>query len=134
MLLKDVEHEVAPVTSGHRVTLTYDLYAENDDQQASEFIPPLANERAFHDDFATLLDGQEFLAEGGTLAFGLANAYSVKKNLNYVYGALKGGDAVAYRTLRGLGFEPVLRIYYHEWESTSAGESLRATLRSSTRS
>jgi hypothetical protein len=46
VLLKDVEHEVAPVTSGHRVTLTYDLYAENDDgpvstkvQRASESIP-----------------------------------------------------------------------------------------------
>lgn len=29
-----------------------------------------------------------------------------------------------YRTLRGLGFEPVLRMYYHEWEPDWLGESL----------
>lgn len=131
VLFKDVEHEVAPVTSGHRVTLTYDLYAENDDgpvstkaQQASESIVPLANERAFHDAFAALLESGEFLAEGSTLAFGLANAYSIGKDFKHVYGALKGSDAVVYRTLRALGFEPVLRMYYHEWEPDRVGESL----------
>ncbi len=31
VLLKDVEHEVTPIISGHRVTLTYDLYTEVDD-------------------------------------------------------------------------------------------------------
>jgi hypothetical protein len=132
VLLKDVEHEAAPVTSGHRVTLTYDLYAENDDgpvstkvQRASESIPPLANERAFHDAFAALLENREFMADdGGTLAFGLANAYSIGKTFKHVYGALKGSDAVVYRTLRALGFEPVLRMYYHEWEPDWAGELL----------
>ena len=131
VLLKDVEHEVAPVTSGHRVTLTYDLYAENDDgpvstkdQHASESIPPLSNERAFHDAFAALLENREFLADGGTLGFGLANGYSIGKKFKHVYGSLKGSDAVVYRTLRALGFEPMLRMYYHEWEPDSAGESL----------
>ena len=131
VLLKDVEHEVAPVTSGHRVTLTYDLYAENDDgpvstedQHASESISPLANERAFHDAFAALLENREFLADGGTLGFGLANGYSIGKKFKHVYGSLKGSDAVMYRTLRALGFEPMLRMYYHEWEPDSAGESL----------
>jgi hypothetical protein len=130
-LFKGVEHEVAPVTSGHRVTLTYDLYAENDEgpvstkvQQASESIFPLANERAFHDAFAALLENREFLADGGTLAFGLAHAYSIRKDFKPVYGALKGSDAVVYRTLRALGFEPVLRMYYHEWEPYGAGKSL----------
>lgn len=71
--------------------MTYDLYAENDDgpvstkvQQASEFIPPLPNERAFRDAFAALLESQEFLADGGTLAFGLSNAYSFEE-LKHVY-------------------------------------------------
>ena len=47
VLLNDVKHEVAPVTSGHRVTLTYDLYIDDDDgpvstkdQQASQSTPP----------------------------------------------------------------------------------------------
>jgi hypothetical protein len=131
VLLKDVEHKVAPVTSGHCVMLTYDLYAENDDgpvsttdQQSSEFIPPLANERAFHDAFAALLESREFLADGGTLGFGLANGYSIGKNFKHVYDVLKGSDAVVYRTLRALGFEPMLRMYYHEWKPDFAGESL----------
>ena len=131
VLLKDVEHEVAPVTSGHRVTLTYDIYAENDDgpvsakdQQASESVHPLANERAFRDTFATLLENGEFLADGGTLGFGLSHAYSFKVKLDNVYGALKGSDAVVYRTLLALGFEPILRIYYHEWVPDWVAESL----------
>jgi hypothetical protein len=131
VLFKDVEHEVAPVTSGHRVTLTYDLYVENDGgpistkaQQTTESIPPLANERAFHDVFASLLENREFLAEGGTLAFGLANAYSIGKDFKHVSDALRGSDAVVYRTLCALGFEPVLRMYYHEFEPSRAGESL----------
>ena len=132
VLFKDVEHEVAPVTSGHRVTLTYDLYAENDGgavstngQQASESVLPLMHKRAFHDAFTELLENQEFLADdGGTLAFGLAHAYSIEKDFKYLYGALKGSDAIVYWTLRELGFEPVLRMYYNEWKPYWAGESL----------
>ena len=131
VLLKDVEHEVAPVTSGHRVTLTYDLYAENDDgpasanvQQASESVHPLANERTFRDAFAELLESREFLADGGTLGFGLSHAYSFEIKLDNVYGALKGSDAVVYRTLLAHGFEPILRMYYHEWEPDWVAESL----------
>jgi hypothetical protein len=120
VLFKDVEHEVAPITSGYRVTLTYDLYAESDD----ESIPPLANERAFHDVFAALLENREFLADGGTLAFGIANAYSFGKKFKHVYGALRGSDAVVYRTLRALGFEPLLRMYHEDWDEIPGGESL----------
>jgi hypothetical protein len=111
--------------------LTCGLYAENNDgpvstkaQQASDSIPPPANERAFHDVFATLLESREFLADGGTLAFGLAHAYSIEKDFKHVYGALRGSDAVVYRTLRALGFEPVLRMYYQDWESFDDYESL----------
>lgn len=130
VLLNDAEHEVAPVTSGHRVTLTYDLYTDDDDgpvstkdQQASQSTPP-PNQRAFRDAFAALLESREFLADGGTLGFGLANAYSIGKDFKQVYGALKGSDAAVYRTLRELGFEPMLRMYYHEWEPYWVTESL----------
>ncbi len=133
VLFKDVEHEVAPITSGHRVTLTYDLYAEDDasdrpipteEQQVSESISLLANQPAFHDAFAALLENREFLAEGGMLAFGLMHNYSIRNDFNPVYGALKGSDAAVYRTLRALGFDPVLRMYYHKWEPGWISESL----------
>jgi hypothetical protein len=50
--LNDIEHEVAPVTSGHRVTLTYNLYFDDDGGPVSEkdavsenFTPPPRNYR-----------------------------------------------------------------------------------------
>jgi hypothetical protein len=75
----DIEHEVAPVTSGHRITLTYNLYFDGGGDPVSEndvvsehLIPPqLPNQEGFSEAFKTLLGNPEFMAEGGTLAFGL---------------------------------------------------------------
>ena len=123
----DVEHEVAPVISGHRVTLTYNLYFDDggpafaNDAVSKHLTPPqLANEGAFYEAFTALLENSEFLAEGGTLAFGLRHVYPIKKNLKHVYNVLKGSDAVVYRTVRALGFEPALYVYY-EWETPPQG-------------
>ena len=121
VLLKDVEHEVTPIISGHRVTLTYDLYTEVDDggallvpanDQILDPFCPLANERAFHDAFSALLENPEFLPEGGTLGFGLRHVYPNDEKLSDIYAMLKGIDAVVYRSARALGFEPVLYLYY----------------------
>ena len=123
----DVEHEVAPVISGHRVTLTYNLYFDNggsSKDSASEHLslPPTVNENAFRESFQGLLENPEFLAYGGTLAFGLRHVYPIdddEKNptpLGPVYGALKGSDAVVYLTVRALGFQPMLYMYY-QWEA-----------------
>ncbi|KAF8479492.1 hypothetical protein DFH94DRAFT_845117, partial [Russula ochroleuca] len=74
----DVEHEVAPVTSGHRITLTYTLYFDDggpvstNDAVSEHLTPPQpANEKTFHKSFTALREDPEFLAEDGTLAFGL---------------------------------------------------------------
>ena len=72
----DIEHEVAPVISGHRVTLTYNLYFD-DGGPVSEPPRPV-NEGAFHKAFTALLEDPEFLAEGGTLAFGLRHVYKLR--------------------------------------------------------
>jgi hypothetical protein len=137
----DVEHEVAPVMSGHRVTLTYNLYFDNgpgsSKDSASEHLslPPPVNKNPFRESFQGLLENPEFLANGGTLAFGLRHVYPIlerfnpsgddddddygKKNptpLEPIYGALKGSDAVVYQTARALGFQPMLYMYY-EWRT-----------------
>jgi hypothetical protein len=140
MFFSDVEHEVAPVISGHRVTLTYNLYFDNDDGiQAGEHLslPPAVNESTFRRSFQSLLENPEFLASGGTLAFGLRHVYPINDGdresydfhthtrrravqwddsspLEPLYGALKGSDAVIYETFRAFGFQPVLYMYY-EW-------------------
>jgi hypothetical protein len=125
----DVEHEVAPVISGHRVTLTYNLYfGDGGDselpskERVSEHLslPPVGNEIAFREAFQGLLENPEFLSYGGALAFGLRHVYPIEDDpghpspLEDIYGALKGSDAIVYQTARALGFQPVLYMHY-EW-------------------
>jgi 2OG-Fe(II) oxygenase superfamily len=120
VFFSDIEHEVSPVTSGHRVTLTYNLYFDDDgpvsanDAVSMHLAPPLVNEGAFREAFAALLENPEFLAEGGTLAFGLRHVYPIQDStdLKHVYNILKGSDAVVYWSVRANGFEPVLYMYY----------------------
>ena len=126
----DVEHEVAPVISGHRVTLTYNLYFDNVDRpgpskdSVSEHasLSPAVNKNAFRESFQATLENPEFLAYGGTLAFGLRHVYPISDEaenpLEPVYRALKGSDAIVYQTVRALGFQPMLYMYY-EWERPS---------------
>jgi len=119
----DIEQEVAPVTSGHRVTLTYNLYfddsgfvSENDVVSGHPVPPQPPNQEGFRGAFKALLEDPEFMADGGTLAFGLRHVYpiTVKKNLKHAYNILKGSDAVVYKSMHALGFEPVLYIYYED--------------------
>jgi len=119
--LSNIEQEVAPVTSGHRVTLTYKLYFNDDDGTKKRavskklLIPPKPpNQDWFCEAFKTLLENPEFMAEGGTLAFGLRHSYPFKYDLKPIYDVLKGSDAVVYQTLRVLGFEPKLYMYYND--------------------
>ena len=100
----DIEHEVAPVTSGHRITLTYNLYLDDggpvsgNDAVSGDLIPPQPpNQEGFCETFKTLLGNPEFMADGGTLAFGLRHVYLIiKESLEHVYNVLKGSDAVVY--------------------------------------
>ena len=117
----DIEHEVAPVTSGYRVTLTYNLYFDDggpvSDKDATSghlLLPRLPNQEGFHEAFKTLLDNPEFMADGGTLAFGLRHVYPIEHDLKHVHNILKGSDAVVFESVRALGFEPVLYVYYKD--------------------
>ncbi len=82
-----------------------------------------SNEGAFREAFNSLLANPEFLGDGGTLTFGLRHVYPIKKSLKYVYGVLKGSDAVVYQSVRTLRFEPALYLYYEAepWASISKG-------------
>jgi hypothetical protein len=117
----DIEHEVTPVTSGHRITLTYNLYFDdggpvspNDAVSEHLISPGPPNQVRFRDAFESLLGNPEFLADGGTLAFGLRHVYPIKDDLGHVYNILKGSDAVVYQSVLALGYEPMLYVYYKE--------------------
>jgi hypothetical protein len=84
----DIEHEITPVTSSHRITLTYNLYFDdggrvspNDAVSKHLVSSRLPNQVRFRDAFEALLGNPEFLADGGTLAFGLRYVYPIKGNL-----------------------------------------------------
>ncbi len=104
----DVEHEVLPVTAGHRVTLTYNLYFRELPSQARDptqrkkiyrTLPPTAN--AFLVAFQQqVLADPMFLPNGGVLGFGLSHEYPVpeeQKDLNFLKDRLKGRDALVMK-------------------------------------
>jgi hypothetical protein len=117
----DIEHGVAPVISGHCITLTYNLYFDDggpvsaNDAVSEHLTPPqLPNDGAFCDAFKVLLENPEFFPDGGTLAFGLRHVYPIKNNLKHVHSILKANDAVVYQSVQALGYEPVLYVYYED--------------------
>jgi hypothetical protein len=103
----------------HRITLTYNLYFDDggpvseSDAISKDLIPPQPpNQEGFRETLEALLGNPEFMADGGALAFGLRHVYPIKESLEHVYNVLKGSDAVVYQSMRALGFEPVLYVYY----------------------
>jgi hypothetical protein len=135
--LNDIEHEVAQVISGHRVTLTYNLYFGDGGRTVSSggaakehlSLSPAVNENAFRETLQALLENPEFLPDGGTLAFGMRHVYPIPDATNDpnplgpISSTLKGSDAVVYQTTHGLGFQPVLYMYYRGRDNLEAAVS-----------
>jgi len=123
--LNDMEQGVAPATLGHCVTLTYNLYFDDacgpvsgkntvSETVSKIHIPPKPpNQDGFREAFKALIENPEFMAEGGTLAFGLRHGYPAADDyLESIYDVMKGSDAVVYQSVRALGFEPTLYMFY----------------------
>ena len=127
----DVEHEVLPVRSGHRVTITYNLYyTRNDvpDGQVEGVVAPtpiFETETALVRSLQRAFESRWFLPEGGNIVFYLHHKYPITEDqytkdpqaqLQNVASCLKGVDAAAWRAVRALGLEPVLRLLYDDSE------------------
>ncbi|KAI0629944.1 hypothetical protein C8Q77DRAFT_1035297, partial [Trametes polyzona] len=124
----DVEHEVLPVLTGHRVTVTYNLYyVENTvgDAAAPTMPRPIApNEASFRETLQRLLDDPVFLPTGGNLMIPLRHEYPLatasentnesRKALQDVAHRLKATDAVVLRVLRELSLDASLKIVYQD--------------------
>ncbi|KZV77350.1 hypothetical protein PENSPDRAFT_747083 [Peniophora sp. CONT] len=123
----DVEHEVLPVTSGYRVTLTYNLYYD-DVTEPSANHPTGDTENAFQSELQRLLDDPLFMPNGGYLGFGLRHVYPLelteefypkRRGLQHILRVLKGADGVVYRAALAFGLSTRLHLAYEEkdeWE------------------
>ncbi|GLB45317.1 putative 2OG-Fe(II) oxygenase superfamily protein [Lyophyllum shimeji] len=111
----DVDHEVTIVSSGYRVTLTYNLYlverAERDHVPRS--IQPVApDDHILHCALTAALANPDFLPEGGYLGFGLSFKYPIQQAQASSEQVLKGSDAVIYRVCKQLSLKASLNAVY----------------------
>ncbi|KAL1666395.1 hypothetical protein GGF50DRAFT_50758 [Schizophyllum commune] len=124
----DIEHEVLPVTSGNRITLTYNLYFDGlpSDGGRRDALPAIP--RSVEDEDARLrgalqafLQDPKLLPEGGYLAFGLRFMYPLqrdkKADLQDLLPHLKGGDAMVVRVCQSLGLAGKLMLVYKDDQS-----------------
>lgn len=105
----DVEHEVTTVTSGHRVTITYNLYFDEDVPLNPAATLP---DSSFKSTFENLLRDAEFLPKGGILVFKLQREYvfSESTKLEDLALDLKGNDAQVFHICRELSLHTSLRV------------------------
>jgi 2OG-Fe(II) oxygenase superfamily len=111
----DIEHEVTPVISGHRVTLTYNLYFSEESSNAMAPIPASSTrETAFNGVLSKLLSDPTFMDKGGFLGFGLQHEYPLdrKAGIRNLVNCLKGSDASIQRVCNELSLETALRVVY----------------------
>ncbi|KAJ7224714.1 hypothetical protein GGX14DRAFT_350648 [Mycena pura] len=113
----DVKHEVLPVHSGHRVTLTYNLFVDHAESGAFS-LPhvPTPVEREFQSGLISLLNYRTFLPKGGFIGFGLAYKYPMPTvgayQLPPMLHLLKGRDARIRTAATRLGLPVHSKIVY----------------------
>ncbi|KAI0737380.1 hypothetical protein C8Q80DRAFT_1340021 [Daedaleopsis nitida] len=125
----DVEHEVAPVRTGHRVTITYNLYFDSAESTRRVLAAPPpsglrilhpigANSGAVSSALAALLSDATVLPQGGTIGFGLRHQYPMPSSwtggdpnpLHTLRSWLKGADAALFAACEAHGLVPKLRL------------------------
>jgi hypothetical protein len=129
----DVTHAVEPVQTGHRVTLTYNLFlVEHGVRTPVNRVLP-APERAFEDTLRQLLADPSFLPSGGFLAYGLSHQYPMPpppegkwangrrqmppSRLGPVLRLLKGSDARVRTLSERVGLVTYVKILYDSGEN-----------------
>lgn len=119
----DVDHEVLEVTSGNRITVTFNLYF--DPFRAAPILPkksPKVPKNPFTMTLREVFRDAAFIRNHKFLGFGLEYEYPAKYTEGYTQRLLdknlKGPDAFLYRMLQETGLNPSLRYLY---ESTVMG-------------
>lgn len=114
----DIEHQVLPVESGYRVTVTYNLHLTQS-SGVNAMLKTIRTESfdALTNSFASAIASPTILPKGGALGFGLVYRYPINPkttNLGAFTGALKGNDALIRAVCEDLGLEPSVKILYEK--------------------
>lgn len=118
------EHEVETVTSGHRITITYNLFVEKKkikeekfSNSAEEIAQDNLQKVTFYRELAQQLQNQKFYPKGGILGFGLEHAYPFSSggssDLNSMINYLKSNDNVLRNIGVTLGLKTELKYVVH---------------------
>ena len=111
----DVQHEILPVTSGYRFTLTYNLYSP---QQSVMFRRPTINVSLtpLYSELQAALSENNFMTDGGVLGFATHHTY-VFPDLNdekAIQLILKGADRILFQIALSLGLEVMVKPIVQE--------------------
>ncbi|KAK0501730.1 hypothetical protein EDD18DRAFT_1307178 [Armillaria luteobubalina] len=127
----DVEHEVFPVTSGSRVTLTSNLYQEQDTHTQVTVKDTRTHNitSEIKQSLSKLIHDPTFFPAGGKLGFGLRHQYPLKTNrglfeVEDVVDLLKGSDAAIYRACQSLSLSVDVRVSYTPQDSDTGRKYL----------
>ncbi|KAJ2980851.1 hypothetical protein NUW58_g6836 [Xylaria curta] len=104
----DCEHEVLEVTSGHRLTLTYNLYAVRGAGRLTGVSPTLnPTHLPLFQALKGILSQDPFDGQGGTLGFWCSHVYAYNHTKETPLPAtLKGVDAVLWESFQALNLDP----------------------------
>ncbi|KAG2106820.1 uncharacterized protein F5147DRAFT_804294 [Suillus discolor] len=120
---KEVEREIDPITSGHRLTLSYKLYVASggDSPSATMIWAPGPFEPSLETALAEFVNDPKVLPNGGYLGFGLRHQYPVSSEMRVdtLRSCLKGSDAIITRVLNKLHLSWSLRVLYRDSVSHS---------------
>ncbi|VDB85598.1 unnamed protein product [Peniophora sp. CBMAI 1063] len=113
----DVEHEVLPVTEGHRITLTYNLYYGEPERKAITPESVTARMSECKSLLTGILRSKKVLPRGGLLCFGMKHAYPVSvgqrnESLRKAHRVLKGADQLLYVALNQLHLQTNVQLLY----------------------
>ena len=109
VFFSDVEHEVLPVTEGHRITLTYNLYAKMCETKAIPLHDTSIN--PLYKELSAALRHPHFMRSGGVLGFVSQHKYAYNdlnstSSLPYL---LKGADEIVYSVTKSLGLSVIVK-------------------------
>ena len=126
----DVEHEVTPVLSGYRVTLTYNLYRKPSSTPETDSTRSAYSgaEAKIKGTLNQLLKNPSFFPEGGRLGFGLDHQYAINPKttqLKDVEQRLKGLDQVIKQICESFSLGVALKAVYRFTEEGDYYTKLR---------